>query len=143
MAYPRGLPSRSSSSRVVVVSICLMQFAGSPGRVIIVPQGGEPSLGILVTPFSDYGGVLLLLPPISQFYFFNLLGSTVPRSFGLFSGLLVDQKHYSIPEEYALCALLHEERPYNSGSYELSISVDALEVGLRFPLHPIIEECLK
>ncbi|RRT71566.1 hypothetical protein B296_00013343 [Ensete ventricosum] len=40
---------------------------------------------------------------------------------------------YSIPEEYALRALLPEQRPYNPGSSEISISIDALEVGLRLP----------
>ncbi|RRT69667.1 hypothetical protein B296_00010058 [Ensete ventricosum] len=52
------------------------------------------------------------------------------------------RKCYSIPDEYALCAPLPEQHPYNSGSAELSISVDALEADLRFPFHPIIEECL-
>ncbi|RZR99847.1 hypothetical protein BHM03_00029472 [Ensete ventricosum] len=51
-------------------------------------------------------------------------------------------ERYSIPEEYALHAPLLEQRPYNPGSPGLSILVDALEAGLRFPLHPIIEECL-
>ncbi|RWW44824.1 hypothetical protein BHE74_00049381 [Ensete ventricosum] len=36
---------------------------------------------------------------------------------------------YSIPEEYALRAPLSEQRPYNPESSEISISVDALEVG--------------
>ncbi|RWV86393.1 hypothetical protein GW17_00051714 [Ensete ventricosum] len=37
---------------------------------------------------------------------------------------------YSIPEEYALRAPLSEQRPYNPESSEISISVDALEVGV-------------
>ncbi|RZS23287.1 hypothetical protein BHM03_00056193 [Ensete ventricosum] len=56
--------------------------------------------------------------------------------------LTVIRKHYSIAEEYALHALLPEQQPYNLGSFELNISVNALEADLRFPLHPIIEECL-
>ncbi|RWW72044.1 hypothetical protein BHE74_00020176 [Ensete ventricosum] len=51
------------------------------------------------------------------------------------------RKRYSISKEYALHSLLPEQQPYSSGSSELSISVDPLEVGLQFPLHPIIEEC--
>ncbi|RZR95246.1 hypothetical protein BHM03_00024083 [Ensete ventricosum] len=50
---------------------------------------------------------------------------------------------YSIPEEYVLCAPLPEQRPYNPESIELSISMDTLEVGLRFPLHPTIVDCLR
>ncbi|RRT78334.1 hypothetical protein B296_00001271 [Ensete ventricosum] len=53
------------------------------------------------------------------------------------------QARYSIPKEYALRALLPEQRPYNPKSFELSISVDVLEVGLWFPLHPTIVECLR
>ncbi|RRT47878.1 hypothetical protein B296_00053038 [Ensete ventricosum] len=53
------------------------------------------------------------------------------------------QKHYSIPEEYVLWAPLSEQCPYNPKSSELSISVDALEVGLHFPLHPTIVEYLR
>ncbi|RWW60686.1 hypothetical protein BHE74_00032337 [Ensete ventricosum] len=56
--------------------------------------------------------------------------------------LVAIHKCYSIPEEYMRHAPLSEQRPYSLGSSKLSISVDALEVGLRFPLHPIIEECL-
>ncbi|RWV85085.1 hypothetical protein GW17_00053148 [Ensete ventricosum] len=56
--------------------------------------------------------------------------------------LTVIRKHYSIAEEYALHALLPEQQPYNLGSFELNISVNALEADLGFPLHPIIEECL-
>ncbi|RRT81452.1 hypothetical protein B296_00000578 [Ensete ventricosum] len=51
--------------------------------------------------------------------------------------------HESIPEEYTLRAPLPGQRPYNLGYAELSILVDALEVGMCFPLHPTIEECLR
>ncbi|RWW87602.1 hypothetical protein BHE74_00003560 [Ensete ventricosum] len=53
------------------------------------------------------------------------------------------QARYSISKEYALRALLPEQRPYNPESFELSISVDVLEIGLWFPLHPTIVECLR
>ncbi|RRT74963.1 hypothetical protein B296_00020713 [Ensete ventricosum] len=52
------------------------------------------------------------------------------------------QQCYSILGEYALRAPLPKQHPYNPSSSELSISVDALEAGLRFSLHPLIEECL-
>ncbi|RRT70112.1 hypothetical protein B296_00004814 [Ensete ventricosum] len=50
---------------------------------------------------------------------------------------------YSIPEEYVLRAPSAEQRPYSAGSSEISISVDALEAGLYFPLHPTIVEYLR
>ncbi|RZR98945.1 hypothetical protein BHM03_00028399 [Ensete ventricosum] len=53
------------------------------------------------------------------------------------------QECYSIPEGSVLRAPSPEQRPYQPQPSEISISVDALEVGLRFPLHPTIVECLK
>ncbi|RZS28285.1 hypothetical protein BHM03_00061840 [Ensete ventricosum] len=50
---------------------------------------------------------------------------------------------YSIPKGYVLRAPLPEQRPYQPGSFEIGISVDALEAGLRFSLHPTIVECLR
>ncbi|RRT54823.1 hypothetical protein B296_00042201 [Ensete ventricosum] len=50
---------------------------------------------------------------------------------------------YSIPEGYVLRAPLPEQRPYQPQPSEISILVDALEAGLRFPLHPTIVECLR
>ncbi|RRT40375.1 hypothetical protein GW17_00032208 [Ensete ventricosum] len=56
--------------------------------------------------------------------------------------LVVIHERYNIPGEYALHASLPGQRPYSLGSPRLSISVDALEARLHFPLHPTIEECL-
>ncbi|RRT59978.1 hypothetical protein B296_00040336 [Ensete ventricosum] len=53
------------------------------------------------------------------------------------------RERYSIPKEYVLYAPLPEQRPYHPESTELSILVDALEVGLCFPLHPTIVDCLR
>ncbi|RWW84737.1 hypothetical protein BHE74_00006636 [Ensete ventricosum] len=47
---------------------------------------------------------------------------------------------YSIPEGYVLRVPLPEQRPYQPKPSEISFSVDALEAGLRFPLHPTIVE---
>ncbi|RWV80084.1 hypothetical protein GW17_00058693 [Ensete ventricosum] len=65
-----------------------------------------------------------------------------PAPWGHLSGIssLIDA---NIPKEYTLRAPLPGQRPYNLGYAELSILVDALEVGLCFPLHPTIEECLR
>ncbi|RRT61305.1 hypothetical protein B296_00019932 [Ensete ventricosum] len=50
---------------------------------------------------------------------------------------------YSISEDYALHASLPRQRPYSPSLLGFSVSVDTLKAGLLFPLHPIIEECLK
>ncbi|RWW19000.1 hypothetical protein GW17_00016981 [Ensete ventricosum] len=53
------------------------------------------------------------------------------------------RKNYFIPSEYELHAPLPGERPYNAFSSGFSLSTDALEAGLRFPLHPVVEACLE
>ncbi|RRT52268.1 hypothetical protein B296_00028263, partial [Ensete ventricosum] len=53
------------------------------------------------------------------------------------------RERYSIPVEYGLHVLQPEQRPYSLDAPGMCISVDALEAGLRFPLHPLIEECLR
>ncbi|RRT32795.1 hypothetical protein B296_00053228 [Ensete ventricosum] len=57
--------------------------------------------------------------------------------------LAVIRGRYSIPVEYGLHVSRPGQRPYNSDAHGMCISVDALEAGLRFPLHPLIEECLR
>ncbi|RZS10730.1 hypothetical protein BHM03_00041990 [Ensete ventricosum] len=47
-------------------------------------------------------------------------------------------KHYSIPDEYVLHAPRLGQRPYHPCLGSFSISIDALEAGLRFPLHLVI-----
>ncbi|RWW88787.1 hypothetical protein BHE74_00002323 [Ensete ventricosum] len=50
---------------------------------------------------------------------------------------------YNIPEGYALRAPSPKQRPYQTQPSEISISVDALEAVLHFPLHPTIVKCLR
>ncbi|RZR95738.1 hypothetical protein BHM03_00024611 [Ensete ventricosum] len=57
--------------------------------------------------------------------------------------LVVIRERYSIPTEYRLHFSQPAQRPYSLDAPDMCISVDALEVGLRFPLHPLIEECLR
>ncbi|RRT44262.1 hypothetical protein B296_00044343 [Ensete ventricosum] len=52
------------------------------------------------------------------------------------------QKHFSILNECVLHAPGPGQWSYHSYPEGFSISIDALEVGLRFPLHPVIGECL-
>ncbi|RZR89690.1 hypothetical protein BHM03_00017454 [Ensete ventricosum] len=56
--------------------------------------------------------------------------------------LSVVREHYSIPSEYVLHAPALGQQPYDSFPNGFSISTDALEVGLRFALHPMTEECI-
>ncbi|RZS16574.1 hypothetical protein BHM03_00048580 [Ensete ventricosum] len=49
---------------------------------------------------------------------------------------------YSIPDEYAIHALLFEQCPYDLYPNGFSVFIDALKAGLRFSLHLVIEECL-
>ncbi|RZS28718.1 hypothetical protein BHM03_00062358, partial [Ensete ventricosum] len=57
--------------------------------------------------------------------------------------LAVIRGRYNIPVEYGLHAPRPGQRPYSSDAPDMCITVDALEVGLWFPLHPLIEECLR
>ncbi|RZS28543.1 hypothetical protein BHM03_00062215 [Ensete ventricosum] len=57
--------------------------------------------------------------------------------------LAVIRERYNIPTEYGLHVPEPGQRPYSLDVPGMCISVDALEAGLRFPLHPLIEECLK
>ncbi|RWW68492.1 hypothetical protein BHE74_00023982 [Ensete ventricosum] len=48
------------------------------------------------------------------------------------------RKRFSIPNEYVLHAPRSGQRPYNPYPGGFGISINALEAGLRFPLHPVI-----
>ncbi|RWW21770.1 hypothetical protein GW17_00014063 [Ensete ventricosum] len=57
--------------------------------------------------------------------------------------LVAIRERYNIPVEYGLHVPQPGQRPYSLDAPGMCISVDALEAGLRFPLHPLIEECLR
>ncbi|RRT31977.1 hypothetical protein B296_00049410 [Ensete ventricosum] len=57
--------------------------------------------------------------------------------------LVMIGEQYSILVEYGLHVPQLGQRPYSLDAPDMCILVDALEVGLRFPLHPLIEECLR
>ncbi|RWW76619.1 hypothetical protein BHE74_00015278 [Ensete ventricosum] len=57
--------------------------------------------------------------------------------------LVEARNNYFIPPEYELHAPLPGERPYDVFPSGFSLSIDALEVGLRFPLHLVVEACLE
>ncbi|CAL9121070.1 unnamed protein product, partial [Musa textilis] len=53
------------------------------------------------------------------------------------------QDRYSIPREYRLHAPSPRQCPYDPFPNGFKLTLDALEVGLRFPLHLVIVECLR
>ncbi|RZS19748.1 hypothetical protein BHM03_00052181, partial [Ensete ventricosum] len=55
----------------------------------------------------------------------------------------VIRERYSIPIEYELHVPQPGQRPYSLDAPGMCISMDALEAGLRFPMQPLIEECLR
>ncbi|RRT45296.1 hypothetical protein B296_00037116 [Ensete ventricosum] len=52
-------------------------------------------------------------------------------------------ERYSISTKYGLHVPLSGQRPYSSDAPGVCTSVDALEAGFRFSLHPLIEECIR
>ncbi|RWW49658.1 hypothetical protein BHE74_00044141 [Ensete ventricosum] len=56
--------------------------------------------------------------------------------------LAMIRERYNIPTKYVLHAPAPGQHPYHSCPGGFSISIDALEAELRFPLHLVIGECL-
>ena len=63
--------------------------------------------------------------------------STVSGS--LLGGL---REHYSIPEDHILSAPEPGQRAYDPVPQGFALTLDALEVSLHFPLHPLIVSCI-
>ncbi|RZS05263.1 hypothetical protein BHM03_00035732 [Ensete ventricosum] len=57
--------------------------------------------------------------------------------------LVVIRERYSIPDKFVLHALLLRQRSYDLFPNGFSVSINTLEVGLQFPFHLVIEECLE
>ncbi|RWV83891.1 hypothetical protein BHE74_00024940 [Ensete ventricosum] len=53
------------------------------------------------------------------------------------------RKNYFIPPEYELYAPLSGEHPYDAFPSGFNLTTNALDASLRFPLHPVVEACLK
>ncbi|THU44391.1 hypothetical protein C4D60_Mb02t06900 [Musa balbisiana] len=49
---------------------------------------------------------------------------------------------YNIPKDYVLIAPEPGQRAYDSIPKGFTLTLDALEAGLRFPLHPVISSCI-
>ncbi|THU70067.1 hypothetical protein C4D60_Mb08t21140 [Musa balbisiana] len=67
------------------------------------------------------------------------LGGSISVDSRAFAAL---QDHYSVPKGYELHAPHSGQRPYDSFPNGFRLTTDALEARLRFPLHPVIQECL-
>ncbi|RRT71240.1 hypothetical protein B296_00013449 [Ensete ventricosum] len=57
--------------------------------------------------------------------------------------LIMARECYSISCEYRLHVPQSEQHPYDPFPDGFKLSIDMLEVGLQFPLHPMIYACLK
>ncbi|THU61035.1 hypothetical protein C4D60_Mb07t19030 [Musa balbisiana] len=53
------------------------------------------------------------------------------------------RERYCISEGYGLFAPRPGQRPYDQFPQGFGLTVGALKAGLRFPLHPVIEDCLR
>ncbi|RRT41190.1 hypothetical protein B296_00057995 [Ensete ventricosum] len=105
-------------------------------RVLSCPSGD--SVSVVVVPSSsalDDSGTADALVVMQSF--FNVDSIVTTRR------LVEVRKNYFIPLEYELHVPLSGERPYNAFPCGFGLSTDALEAGLRFPLHPVIEVCLE
>ncbi|RWW57457.1 hypothetical protein BHE74_00035764 [Ensete ventricosum] len=124
-----GMTSSSSSSSVRVIS-----SPGSGGASQGDPEAN--SKGVSSGPPSLVD--VRVLRDLEVMKADHDLDTTVTEG-----SLAVIRGRYSIPAEYGLHAPRPGQRPYSSDAPDMSITVDALEVGLRFPLHPLIEDCLR
>ena len=51
--------------------------------------------------------------------------------------------HYRIPECYGVHTPWYGQQSYDQFLDGFGLTMGALEAGLQFPLHPVIEECLR
>ncbi|RZS26472.1 hypothetical protein BHM03_00059821 [Ensete ventricosum] len=124
-----GLTSSDSSISVRVVS-----FPGSGGTGLGDPEASP--LGASSGPPSLVDA--RVLRDLEVMKADHDLDTTVTEG-----SLAVIRERYSISAEYRLHVPLSGQRPYSLDAPGMCISVDALEVGLRFLLHPLIEECIR
>ncbi|RZS23806.1 hypothetical protein BHM03_00056788 [Ensete ventricosum] len=111
--------------------------SSSSVRVISSPGSGGASQG---DPEANSWGVSLGPPSLvdARVLWDHDLDTTVTEG-----SLAVIRGRYSIPTEYRLHVPWPGQHPYSSDAPGMCITVDALEAGLWFPLHPLIEECLR
>ncbi|RWW12050.1 hypothetical protein GW17_00024305 [Ensete ventricosum] len=113
-------------------------------RVVLSPRSGGTSLG---EPEASSSGASLRPPsPVDTRVLRDLEVMKAGHDLNTMvteGSLATIREWYSIPIEYGLHVPQPGQRPYSLDAPGVCISVDALEVGLWFPLHPTIEECIR
>ncbi|RZR91344.1 hypothetical protein BHM03_00019442, partial [Ensete ventricosum] len=142
---PRDLAKRGLAFRYFFEQVGMTSSDSSSSvRVISSPGSGGVSLG---DPEASPSGASSGPPsPVDARALRDLevmkvdhdLDTTVTEG-----SLAAIRERYSIPTEYRLHVSQPGQHPYISDTPDMCVSVDALEADLRFPLHPLIEECLR
>ncbi|RZS12147.1 hypothetical protein BHM03_00043545 [Ensete ventricosum] len=137
------LPSFHQAGMVSSPSFSVSSFSSTRSSLVPPPREEEyrpsDSLGDQSGPQSSSSGVMVgadakALQAMKSHHDFD---STVSLE-----SLASIRKCFSILNEYVLHTLGPGQRSYHSCPGGFSISIDALEAGLRLPLHPVIGECL-
>ncbi|RZR92446.1 hypothetical protein BHM03_00020734 [Ensete ventricosum] len=107
-------------------------------RSRVLSHPSEDCVSVAVVPSSSAPGDSRTADALTVLQsFFNVDSTVTTRR------LVKARKNYFIPPEYKLYVPLLGERPYDAFSSGFNLSTDALEAGLRFSLHPMIEACLE
>ncbi|RWW58863.1 hypothetical protein BHE74_00034220 [Ensete ventricosum] len=136
------LPSFDQAGMVSSPSFSVSSFSSTRSSLVRPPREEyrpSDSLGDQSGPQSSSSGVMVgadakALQAMKSHHDFD---STVSLE-----SLASIRKRFSILNEYVLHTLGPGQRSYHSYPGGFSISIDALEAGLRLPLHPVIGECL-
>ncbi|RWW77201.1 hypothetical protein BHE74_00014667 [Ensete ventricosum] len=105
-------------------------------RVLSHPSGD--SMSVAIVPLSSAMGDSETANTLATIRsYFNIDSTMITRR------LVEVRKNYFIPPEYELYVPPPRECPYDAFPCGFSLSTDALEAGLRFQLHHVIEACLK
>ncbi|RWV79992.1 hypothetical protein GW17_00058798, partial [Ensete ventricosum] len=115
-------------------AMCLVHVRGGEHKHVVRSIGTcLPSLSLDIVTRVD-AKALQALEAMKSFHDLDSVVTLKP--------LALIWKRYNIPDEYVLHTLGPEQCPYHPCPRGFSISIDAFEAGLRFPLHPVIGECL-
>ncbi|RWW50152.1 hypothetical protein BHE74_00043610 [Ensete ventricosum] len=113
--------------------------ATSPKPQVVEDPSGSPEVKVLS---SSSGGMTPM--DAKAFAALRVMRSYYDCDSVVTAERLVEaQEHYSIPREYELHIPLPGQHRYDDFLSGFGLSIDALEVGLWFPLHPIIKACLE
>ncbi|RZS10786.1 hypothetical protein BHM03_00042056 [Ensete ventricosum] len=132
--HPLPCSPNDFSSRSDV--FCLLPLRVHRSRIFSRPS--EDSVSVVVIPSSSALGNSRTADTLAAMRSFFNVDSTVTTC-----RLVGVRKNYVIPPEYELHVPLLGEHPYDAFTCAFGLSTDALEAGLRFPLYPAVEVCLK